>query len=65
MLYFLASLATVAAFNVFRYITFRTGGAAYGAVLRLPVRPGDDRRAAHQARAGASRSARTARRRTC
>ena len=46
MLYWLVDLSdTVSVLNVFRYITFRTGGAIDdGAAVRLPVRPDDHRR---------------------
>ena len=45
MLYYLAELSqNLSALNVFRYITFRAGGAFFTALrLRLPVRPPADR----------------------
>ena len=52
-------------FNLFRYITFRTGGAVLTAlVISFVVGPGADPLAARAARARASRSAPTARPRT-
>ena len=52
--------------NVFRYITFRTGGATATALLFVFLfGPRDHLAAAPAGRARASRSARTARNRTC
>ena len=48
MLYYLAELSqNLSVLNVFRYITFRAGGAFFTALrLRLPLRPAADRAAA-------------------
>ena len=47
MFYWLTELSDkVSFFNVFRYITFRTGGAIVTALgVRIPVRRADHRRA--------------------
>ncbi len=54
MLYWLIEFSDkLSVLNVFRYITFRTGGAMItGAAVRLPVRPGDHRPAAGAAGQG-------------
>ena len=67
MLYFLGQLGeSLPAFNVFRYITFRTAGAVVTALFFVFLfGPGMIAGAARSGRARGSRSARTDRRATC
>ncbi len=66
MLYLLSELSgTLTPLNVFRYITFRTGGALFTAGFFVFWFGRGSSRSCACARARASRSARTARNRTC